>query len=208
MFTKEQGTYIAESLRLCSELNEKDLYAVILDALTLYGTNGFQLVDDIIFPSFEITLQRLPVAARRELFRTLTERIEDLKTSSRSIFPFVFLESDASVVSSATLWYISTSDIPAGDPTQEARSLLVHLRHAQNKGAVVAGILALGDRRFLPALVSSTELLSTQDLEFAALNPSAIPTLASFEFWLKQAEICAEGLKSSADGPAVSRDVV
>ena len=57
-----------------------------------------------------------------------------------------------------------------------------------NKGAILGGLITLGDRRINELLRDVKWLVSDNEIDDAVKSISGMPTLAAFEFWLEWAE--------------------
>lgn len=104
--------------------------------------------------------------------------------------PFLFLETDVGVVSTSALDFAMIPKPPDDDPVGWPRRLISDLQAGMgsNKGAILGGLIALGDRRVNELLQEVKWLISDDEISTALKCITGMPTVAAFEFWLDWAE--------------------
>lgn len=92
----------------------------------------------------------VPVERRKEIYGHVKMIVSGLgSTTVPALTPFMLLDDDIGIVSTATIDYASLGDLVDGDPMTRPRDVaeMVAGGAARNPGAVLGGLLALGDPR-------------------------------------------------------------
>lgn len=167
-------------------LDERGLLQLLFDGQLLYGaTNDASMVRHL-FPLYLAAMERTDVAARAECYRALEQEVEKGDVSLNALLPFLLVEADGRLVSTAALDIAMVGKPADDDPLAWPRWVaqqVAELRPA-NVGAVFGGLVALGDVRVNELLQPLRVLLSPDDVHVAARCTTGFPSLTAFEFWL------------------------
>lgn len=137
---------------------------------------------------------RASVADRMELLDRVSEAVESSSTSVLALMPFLQHEPEAAIVQSAALAFAAHMPLADADPMTGPRTIAALVPHADDDAVrvgLIAGLLALGDRRVLPVLrglwrhlaPAARETLTRQSLPFACAS-----TVEFLLDWLEDAD--------------------
>ena len=182
------------------QLEEQPLANLLYEGISLYGQTNWELFAQIITPVYLYAMEHIPTETRRELQRAIRQKIEANETSVNALLPFLFLEEDMTVVSTAALDFAMVPLPPEDDAIGWPRRLISDLEAGLggNKGAIFGGLITLGDRRVNELLSDVKWLISDDEIGTAVKCCSGMPTVAAFEFWLEWAEeLIGAGLENT-----------
>ncbi len=137
---------------------------------------------------------RVTPEQRHDLLDRVQEAVESGSTSVLALMPFLQHEPDAAIVQSAALAFAAHMPLAEGDPMTGPRTIAALVPHADDdevRVGLLAGLLALGDRRVLPVLrglwrhlePAGRESLTRQSLPFACAS-----TVEFLLDWLEDAD--------------------
>lgn len=137
---------------------------------------------------------RVTAADRMDLLDRVTEAVESASTSVLALMPFLQHEPEAAIVQSAALAFAAHMPLADADPMTGPRTIAALVPHADDDSVrvgLIAGLLALGDRRVLPVLrglwrhlaPEARERLTRQSLPFACAS-----TVEFLLDWLEDAD--------------------
>lgn len=137
---------------------------------------------------------RVTTADRMELLDRVTEAVEAGSTSVLALMPFLQHEPDATLVQSAALAFAAHMPLADADPMTGPRTIAALVPHADDDAVrvgLIAGLLALGDRRVLTVArglwrhlaPAARESLTRQSLPFACAS-----TVEFLLDWLEDAD--------------------
>ena len=182
------------------QLDEQPLADLLHHGISLYGQTNWELLAHIITPVYLHAMEHIPAETRRELQGAITQKMEAKEVSANALLPFLFLEEDMTVASTATLDLAMVPPPPKDDAIGWPRRLISDLEAGLggNKGAIFGGLVTLGDRRVSELLSDVKWLISDDEIGTAAKCCSGMPTVAAFEFWLEWAEeLIGAGLENT-----------
>ncbi len=122
-----------------------------------------------------------------ELLERLVEAVRAESTSVLALLPFVQRERDALVVQAAATSFASLLPRSDDDPMTGPRTVRALIDHAEEESVrvgLLAGLLALGDRRVLPLLRGAWRALGPEGRESLARTSLPFATASVAEFWL------------------------
>lgn len=181
-------------------LDEQGLVSLLFSGISLYGQTNWEPLVQVIMPVYLHAVDYIPAATRRELQAAIRQKIEANETSLNALLPFLLLETDMGVVSTAAIDFAMIPKPPEDDPIGWPKRLVSDLEAGMgaNKGAILGGLITLGDRRVNELLQQVKWLISDDEIGTAVKCISGLPTVAAFEFWLEWAEELANaGLDST-----------
>lgn len=167
-----------------------DADALLLIAFQLalyYGLAPESDVGESLEGAYVRLVERVTPAERLELLDRVTEAVRGSATSVAALLPFLRHEREPQVVQAAATAFASLLPLTDGDPMTGPRTVRAMLEHADEepvRAGLLAGLLALGDRRVLPLLRGSWRRLDAEGR--AALAAASLPfaTACLAEFWL------------------------
>ena len=137
---------------------------------------------------------RVTAPQRLDLLERVAEAVASSSTTVLALMPFLQHEPDAGIVQTAALTFAAHMPLSGGDPMTGPRTVAALVPHAdddQVRVGLIAGLLALGDRRVLPELrglwrhlePAGREALTRQSLPFACAS-----TVEFLLDWLEDAD--------------------
>ena len=182
------------------QLDEQALAGLLYQGISLYGKTNWERLAQIIAPLYLYAMEHIPVETRSELQGAIRQRMEANDISANALLPFIFLEMDKAVVSTAALDFAMVPAPPEDDAIGWPKRLISDLEAGMgsNKGALFGGLVTLGDRRVNELLSDVKWLISDSEIGTAIKCFSGMPTVAAFEFWLEWAEeLVGAGLENT-----------
>ncbi len=137
---------------------------------------------------------RVTGAERMELLERVIEAVESSSTSVLALMPFLQHEPDAAIVQSAALAFAAHMPLAEGDPMTGPKTIAALVPHADDDAVrvgLIAGLLALGDRRVLPVargLWRHLEPAGRESLTRQALPFACASTVEFLLDWLEDAD--------------------
>jgi hypothetical protein len=135
---------------------------------------------------------RLPPEIRRRIYRetATAQQREPAVISCNAYLPFIFCETADSVVSSATIDYVSLADLVDGDPMSRVKEVIDLIKRGSiaNRGAAFGALLFIGDRRVSELLLPLRDQLKGSEVAAAMRTGTGYISAASIEFlidWLE-----------------------
>jgi hypothetical protein len=171
-------------------LEEQPLINLLFEGIVLYGRINWEPIVPVIAPVYLHAMEHVSVEMRNDLQVAIREKAEANRTSLNALLPFIFLETDSSVISTAALDFSMIGAPPDDDPLDWPRKLISYLQAGtpSNLGAVLGALVTLGDRRVNELLRETKWLLSDSEIGAAAECVSGMPSVAAVEFWLEWLE--------------------
>ena len=199
-----------------AELGGGPLLRLLYRAMAAHGTIEVAAVIRHLRPVYARAMELTDAADRFELYTAVKRRVETGDAPAHALVPFVLLERDTGIVSIATADLAVIGRFEGGDELQWPRAIASYLQLGMpaNRGAVLGGLVTLGDRRVHLELHDVKWALPESELHTAARCGSGLPTMAAFEFWLTWSEelmdrglgetavygVCASALSSLVQG--------
>jgi hypothetical protein len=171
-------------------LDEAGLTNLLYEGITIYGQTNWEPLVAVIAPIYLYAMEHVRVETRRDLQVAIRERIENNGTSISALLPLLFLETDLSIVSTSVVDFAMCPKALEDDPIGWPRRLVSDFETAgpTNKGAVLGGLVTLGDKRINELLREVKWLASDDEVGVAVKCVSGMPSVAAVEFWLEWAE--------------------
>jgi hypothetical protein len=175
-------------------LEEEALTSLLFEGISLYGQTNWEPLVRVIAPVYLHAMEQVPVETRKELQAAIRQKIEASETSINALLPFLFLETEMGVVSTSAIDFAMVPKPPEDDPLGWPRRLVSDLEAGMgaNKGAILGGLITLGDRRVNDLLREVKWLISDDEIGVAVRCISGMPAVATIEFWLGWAEELSE----------------
>lgn len=128
-----------------------------------------------------------PIERRKAIYRHVAGIVPQLGADTAGAFmPFILLDTDIGIVSTATVDYTSVGSLFDGDPLTRPRDVadMVTKGLAQNPAAVIGGLLTLGDPRVCEILKPLRKDLDDVDASAIANCGSGSLAKCTVEFFL------------------------
>ncbi len=183
-----------------STLEPAALAQLLFDGICLNGLSDWQLLAGAVGPLYRHAMQVLVPEERMNLLTAAKQSLQRGELSTNALWHFLLNDDDMGVVSTAALDLSmiprAAEDDPLSGPRHVALTLETVMGNAQ--GAILGGLVALGDERVNELLRESRWLLSDNDIGVAARCQTGMSTVAALEFWLEWLEQLADaGLTES-----------
>lgn len=158
-----------------------------------------------MFRMFAEFARRFGVSDRMNVLQTLVAFIEEGRASADALLPFVYFDQGDTLITAASREFALLHPSPASDPTAGARTLLERVDAAQmlkwRRGAVMAGLLMLGDMRLAPVLTGRCgEFASSTARRIVAGAMGVFATRLHVEFlldWLEHAPTAEDAVAAA-----------
>ncbi len=142
---------------------------------------------------YPYVISRVALPQRLELLDRLTEALEGGETPVLALLPFLQHEPEPAAVALAAAAFATLAPLENDDAMSGPDAVVRLAEHAEDDGTragLLAGVLALGDRRVLPLLRASWQALEPAvRVRLAGLRPtSPLAFEAVVEFWLEALE--------------------
>jgi hypothetical protein len=181
---------------------------LVFDGIAAYGLTNDGARVPALMRLYKYSCHEITPEDRKGILSGLATEVERGNLSVNTFMPFMLIDPDLGVASSAAILFAVEAPPMGGNPLTGPRTLIDYLE--QNLPASPAGILggaiALGDRRALDMLNDIKWKLPAPVVQDAARANTGMPTVGAFEFWLTWLEEMAErGLGDSSQfGSAAS----
>ena len=200
--TSEAETVPSQRNSICSavsELRDQDLWA-LLDGeellqllhrgLSAYGATNDESLVRLLMPVYMHAMETTDTAARFETYSAIKHEVEQGYVSMNALLPFLLVDQDTTIVSSATVDIAMIGRPATNDGLAWPRTIVSYLQQGmgENRGAVFGGLVSLGDRRVNTLLDEVKWTLTDTEVNAALRCWTGFPTLAAFEFWLNWLE--------------------
>lgn len=181
-------------------MDQQALKGFIYEGVCFYGQISWEPMVQLLMPVYAHGMAQLSSSERIELLAAVRQRIEVNQTSMNALMPFVYVDIDPGVVSTAAVDYVVLAAPEEGDALSWARALVANLNAGvgANKGAILGGLVSLGDRSLNEFLVETRWLLSDPEVATAGKCVADRPCIGALEFWLAWLEeLVGAGLAQS-----------
>ncbi|MFA6031567.1 MAG: hypothetical protein WC889_01555 [Myxococcota bacterium] len=128
-----------------------------------------------------------PLDRRKEVFEHVKGLVTVLGGDVACAFnPFMLLDEDVGIVSTATIDYCSFSPLIDGDPMSRPQDVVTMIRKAipRNPAAAFGGLLALGDPRVCKLILPLREHLDVNQVQIVSNCHSGLTYKCNVEFYL------------------------
>ena len=192
------------------ELQDQDLW-VLMDGeellqllqrgLTAYGATNDESMVRLLMPVYMRVMETSDTAARFEMYSAIKHQMEEGYTSINALLPFLLVDQDTAIVASATVDFAMIGRPTKADGLIWPRTIVSYLQQGmgENRGAVLGGLVSLGDRRINALLDDVKWTFTDTDVNAAVSCWGGLPSLAACAFWLTWLEeLMDKGLGESA----------
>lgn len=168
----------------------KRLEDLLIVGFRIYGGTGSHELIPFISQAYRLAVSRLGASIRRNMWRYLNQGISRGELRHDVLIPLVMWEPDDHIASTASLDLVAFSAIGEDGIPSGLRAIWDHLEHGVvNPGAVVGGLILLGDRNLMPGVEPLRKHLHPRGAMAAAARCRSNRLFhASVDFWLNWAE--------------------
>ena len=175
------------------ELDEDTLLLIVFQQCLYLAHSGDAEAASALAELYPHAASRVGTRERMELLERVTSAVEENGTPVAALLPFLQHDPDPGIVTLAAGAFATLAPLEEGEPLTGPNLALRMAEHAEDEGTrvgLVAGVLELGDRRALPALLAAWDALAPAARErLAGLRPaSPLAFAAVAEFWLAALE--------------------
>ncbi|HCG30835.1 MAG TPA: hypothetical protein DEU95_14260 [Chloroflexi bacterium] len=215
MESSERDQYIAELVALADEPGRWDdtdpeaLRQAMYLGLMRYGITNDPAEVFRLIPLYRVVVKRSTVEERLELLGHVVEAVEEQVSSGNALMPFIMIDPDRYVVSSAALDLAVT--IPGDDPLTGPREVLrIALEEVPDvaqttRAAILTGLLLLGDRRVMALLDRCWERLDDAHRGVLASARSGLVAAGMVDYYLDWLDDCIEDGNDGLFGTVAAR---
>lgn len=132
-------------------------------------------------------LKRTPIDDRKRIYAAVVELVGFLGGATAVAFnPFMLLDTDLGIVSTATIDYASLGELIDGDPMTRPRDIVNMITNGtpRNPAAVVGGLLSLGDPRVCALVAPIRHHLQESEIETVSKVYTGITYKCVVDFYL------------------------
>lgn len=178
---KKDEDVIADEIR--QELQDHDAWAaldpdaqltLLANGLALYGATCEEDLIASLVPLYSTVRDLTPAADRARVLSAIRSAIDDVGLSCNALLPFILLDDDVGIVSTAALDLAMYQ--PGGpDGLEGVRRIIGHIERGevQDRGAAFGGLLLLGDARVCALLRPPRVALEADEVKTAVLRCSS-----------------------------------
>ena len=167
-----------------------ELAQLLFKAILVYGilSDGSRVAP--LRSLYEHCVKHLAFEVRADMYARLCDGVMNGKSSINTLMPFLFVETEPSVVAEAAIDFCMIAKPDPNDALSACRDVCnwVTQDMVANRGALFGGLLCLGDARVMALVDELKWTLTEEEVGVAARSCSAMPTIAGVEFWLSWAE--------------------
>ncbi len=171
------------------ELDEDTLLLIVFQQCLFWAHTRDEDAAAALAELYPYVAGRAPAGARFELLDRVSSAVEEGHAPVLALLPFLQHEPEPAAVALAGTAFATLAPIEGGDDASGPRALVHMAEHAEDPGTqagLVAAVLQLGDRRFLPLVHEGWSRLGPEArVRFAELRAvSPMLFTATIEFWL------------------------
>ncbi len=181
-------------------LDPDALLLIAFQQALYYGANHDADAGASLGAMYGYLVGRVTVEERLELLERVGEAVHGGATSVLAMLPFLQRESDPHVAQMAAVSFASLMPLTDDDPMTGPRTLRTLFNHSEDEAVrigLLAGLLALGDRRVAPLLPSAWASLSPEGQVTLTQAPQPFVSALWVEF-LVDALVAAPGASPAA----------
>jgi hypothetical protein len=173
-----------------ASLDRKDLLLLLYHGVCTYGVTNDESMVLLLMPVYNRGMEILDGTDRMELYKAVKCEVESFPVSLNAFLPFLLVETDGAIVSTATIDTAMIGRPYQDDSVSWPKELVSYIKRGSpaNRGAVFGGLLLLGDRRVTALLNEVKWTLTPEEIKTTATRSSGYAYLAAFEFWLSWCE--------------------
>lgn len=167
-----------------SHAPEQELAQLLFHGIGCYGTVSDEAMIAPLSAVYRHALTRLDVTTRQRIYDALKPDALTGAVSLNVYHPFLFVETDRVIVSGAVIDYVHTRPATADDPLLPVRDICGWIEShpgVSNRGALLAGIVCLGDQRAAELLREVKWKLTEDDVAEASKCESPRPSVAALK---------------------------
>ena len=181
-------------------LDPDALLLIAFQQALYYGANHDADAGASLGALYGYLVGRVTVAERLELLERVGEAVQGGATSVLAMLPFLQRESEPHVAQMAAVSFASLMPLTDDDPMTGPRTLRTLFNHSEDEAVrigLLAGLLALGDRRVAPLLPSAWASLSPEGQVALTQAPQPFVSALWVDF-LVDALVAAPGASPAA----------
>lgn len=185
-------------------LDPDALLLIAFQQALYYGANHDAEAGASLGALYGYLVGRVTIEERLELLERVGEAVQGGATSVLAMLPFLQRESEPHVAQMAAVSFASLMPLTDDDPMTGPRTLRTLFNHSEDEAVrigLLAGLLALGDRRVAPLLPSAWASLSPEGQVALTQAPQPFVSALWVEF-LVDALVAAPGASDSAHAVA------
>jgi hypothetical protein len=128
-----------------------------------------------------------PVERRKDVYRHVATIVPLLGGRTAGVFtPFMLLDTDVGIVSTATIDYVSLGTLIKDDPMSRPKDVVTMILQGvpRNPAAVLGGLITIGDPRVCALVAPLRETLDANQTAIVTWTFSGLTTRSQVEFYL------------------------
>ncbi len=170
--------------------------------LTFYEVGRYGMGNDAesiprLMELYEVLVERTQPEQRVGLLMQVTSLIEKGSVSVNALMPFIFVDIDHTVISTASLNLAVLLPLIDGDPMsgprhlrELAEELTDEVKDQDTRLGIISGLLLTGDRRATPYLDGCWNLLDREHQQLLTHSTSQFAYATAMDFFLDWLEVC------------------
>jgi hypothetical protein len=173
-------------------LSDEQLERLLLRQCVLYDLfpDDRRRTDDLM-QLYALAVDRLPLEARGRVLDAVADRSAQLAHAPNGLLPFLYRDPEPSIVAAATLQGALLFPLDDDDPLtgpKTMRRLVDQVGDHAVRGAILGGLLLLGDRRVMPLLARCWDDLDHAGIDALTQARSGVVHAAHVDFLLDALE--------------------
>lgn len=168
------------------EADHADIW-MLRDAIVRFDFETESFSSGVTARCYRQAISEMPVGTREELYEEVLESVERRETAAKALVPFIVFELHPRIVARAVRDYLANRQCDISDEfagVQEVVGIMAHDDTA-NKGAILAGLVSICDRRINAVARIARRLLSTSDVRDFSRVQSGVINASTVEFCLE-----------------------
>jgi hypothetical protein len=177
---------LARDPAVLRELDDNQLSAVFLSSAFHYGRSNDESLAAQLGTLYIVCRERIAKSHREKLLEVVSSGTARGHLSANALLPFLFRETDTSLVCRASIEYAAARHTPHDDTLAGVRDLIGMFRSGQpeNRAGIFAGLLLLGDRRVTALLDAHRRELTAAEIRDVAEQDTGFVHAPVIEFYL------------------------
>ena len=174
-------------------LRAEELVEFVTGVQIVYGIKNDPELVPRLTSLYQTFMELIEAERRRAVGQRVARAMKDKMTSMNALIPFLLVDEDRGVVSTATIDLAMIGYPSDSDPLGWPRWLVdqVKMRVPANVGAMFGGLVSLGDARVNSLLMEARTSLSSEEVGEAARCVTGFGQIGTVEFWLDWLEECS-----------------
>jgi hypothetical protein len=159
--------------------------------LVFYGASNDGDMVQNLYPLYKALMERTDASDRMGLYKAVrSELVGENPVTCNALMPFLIVEDDRVIVSTAVLDFVLLRPAVGGDTLVGVREVMRWLEQdlPADRGATLGGLVMVGDRRIHEIVEAKWSTITSDEISVIAHARTGFPNVSTFEFWLRWME--------------------